>query len=487
MNELFRKSGVLLHISSLNGKEPIGTFGDEAFNFVDFMANSGLTFWQILPLGPTGFGNCPYQSTSAFAGNFMFISIPKLCKKYNIPTTFNESDNEKFDEYPLIKQKFLEQIYFQVKDKIQVHSIDDFCNKHSFWLNDYILFETIKKMQKDLPINEWPLSLRLRDEKTLQRIKEKENDWIQFLSFIQYEFFEQWKELKDYAQSKHIQFIGDIPIYVNYNSCDVWANPELFSVDKSLYPLKVAGVPPDYFSEEGQLWGNPVYNWSKNKETGYYWWEMRMEFNLSLFDVVRIDHFRAFSEYWEVNAEEKTAIKGEWKTGPRMDFFDKVFSENSKQRIIAEDLGILTDDAYKLRDDCGFPGMRVLQFAFDGDSKNIHLPHNFSNNSIVYTGTHDNNTTKGWLDSLNEEEKENLIEYLDCELDDVVWSMIRMAWLSTAKIAIVPMQDYLELDTSARMNTPGTIEDNWKWVMPKLTDLQKLEAKILKLNTLFNR
>ncbi|NPA44794.1 MAG: 4-alpha-glucanotransferase [Chlorobi bacterium] len=456
-----RKSGILLHITSLPGKFGIGTFGEEAYNFVNFLSETKQTYWQILPLGHTGFGNSPYSSYSAFAGNPLLIDLESLPFYENsLNRIFYETvdfDKVKETKLPLlyeIAKKFL-------SSDIDKTSYEKFKKEQEFWLFDYAFFISLKELHKEKSLTDFPLNIKLRDNATLKIYQENLKDKIEQNQVIQYFFFKQWNKLKKYANEKGIKIIGDIPFYVAEDSADVWVNSEIFMLDEELNPIKVAGVPPDYFSATGQLWGNPVYDWESSKKTNYKWWKERINFNLQMFDIVRIDHFRAFSEFWAVPFGEKTAEKGEWLQGPEETFLNEILK--NKEKIIAEDLGELSEGVKKLLKKYNLPGMKVLQFAFNSGSSNPFLPHNYEKNCIVYTGTHDNDTSNGIFEDFQDFEKDFYYKY-SCNKDkSFAKNLMIMAWQSVANTAIVPMQDILELGKEARMNTPGTIENNWKW------------------------
>lgn len=473
--ELERSSGILLHITSLPSPFGIGDFGHEAYEFIDFLESSGHKFWQILPLNPTysSYGYSPYSSDSAFAGNTLLISPELLEKDGYIDLQNHElpvSDPRKvdFEGVTSFKESLFEEAFktFRSKKK-ETRAFNLFCKEHSGWLDDYSLYRVLHQKFNDHWIN-WPSQYRNRDEKALKKFKKEEELNIERIKFLQYIFFKQWNHLKQYASQNQIKLIGDIPIYVNHDSADCWANYQFFKLDKNKNPTHISGVPPDYYSETGQLWGTPVYNWNNLKSDNYSWWISRLNQNLLLFDIVRLDHFRGFSAYWEVKAGDKTAEKGKWVKTPGMDFFKKVKKHFPLMPFIAEDLGSLDDAVYKLIDRFKFPGMNVLQFAFGGDkATNPYLPFNHRSNSLVYTGTHDNNTTLGWYESLDENTLLHLNEYLGSNLtsDNINELMHRTALNSVAKVAIIPMQDILQLDAKAVMNIPGNSKGHWSWRM----------------------
>lgn len=496
MENQLRNSGILLHITSLAGKYGIGTLGSEAYQFIDFLQNSKIKIWQILPLGPTGFGNSPYQSYSAFAGNPLLIDLEQL-KEINLityediiehRTHFKESSFVDFQTVETFKIPLLRKAYSNFRQTSSQYSdFLGFCEYHAQWLNDYSLFMSLKAYHGGLSMIDWPLPMRKKESEAIFAIYDKLIDEVCFHKFTQYIFFRQWMNLKKYANNRGVQIMGDIPIYVSYDSADVWSNPEFFEVDKELRPLKVAGVPPDYFSQTGQLWGNPVYKWAAMETDDFAWWRKRIKGTFAIFDRVRIDHFRGFSKFWSIPFGEDTAINGTWVNAPGVELFKSIESHFGKLAIAAEDLGLITPDVEALRDNNGFPGMKILQFAFDSSENNVYLPHTYLPNCVVYTGTHDNNTTLGWHNEAVEEDVIKSVKYMDCEGKSFVKSMIRLAWSSVAETAIVPMQDILELGAHARMNTPGTIENNWLWKMiPEQID-DCLAHELSVLNMLYGR
>ncbi|MDZ7291622.1 MAG: 4-alpha-glucanotransferase [candidate division KSB1 bacterium] len=471
-----RGSGILLHITSLPSSYGIGDLGPCAYQFADFLISARQCFWQILPLNPTctAMGNSPYSSYSAFAGNPLLISPDFLVRdgflrRSNIPRYAPRRD-DRVDYEAVIehKKKLLAVAYGKNKRRLEKdHKFQWFCHENSNWLEDYALFMALKEHFNEFDWSSWPKELRDREKRALGEYKKKFADRIRQEKFTQYLFFQQWFALKNYCKSKNLQFIGDLPIYVSYDSADVWANPELFKLDDQKRPIGVAGVPPDYFSETGQLWGNPVYRWDTLQATRYAWWAKRLEHNLKLFDIIRLDHFRGFVAYWEVPASEETAENGRWIKAPVEDFFSTLFRHFPSLPIIAEDLGEITPDVREIIHRFGLPGMRILMFAFGEDlATSIHAPHNYPENCVVYTGTHDNNTVKGWFTrEASAEEKKKLIGYLGREVTEktVHLELIRLVMSSVAKMVIIPMQDVLGLGRKARMNFPGTPKGNWGW------------------------
>ncbi|SDC34055.1 MULTISPECIES: 4-alpha-glucanotransferase [unclassified Candidatus Frackibacter] len=470
--EFKRESGILLHPTSLPGKYGIGSLGEEAYDFIDFLILSEQKLWQIFPLGPTGYGDSPYQSFSAFAGNPLLISLDKL-KESRLLSEDDLSKEANFVEGKVdygqvidFKMPLLEEAFYNFKEtasQLEKNKFFRFCQEQGEWLENYATFMALKEHFKGKPWFEWEESIKLREADALKKYKEELQERINLQKFMQYLFFKQWRELKAYANQNGIKIVGDVPIFVAYDSAGVWANPDIFKLNKDREPVSVAGVPPDYFSKTGQLWGNPLYNWDRLKEEGYRWWIARLEATLELVDIIRLDHFRGFAAYWAVPYGEKTAVNGEWKAGPGKDFFNKVKEELGELPIIAEDLGVITDKVEDLRDHFGLPGMQVLQFGFNSKEDSEHLPHNYSKNSVVYTGTHDNDTTLGWYQKKEAKIKDYIREYLNGNDENICWDLIRLAWSSVAVFAIAPLQDILGLGSEARMNTPGEAAGNWQW------------------------
>ena len=494
-----RASGILLHISSLPSDYGIGDFGPAAFRFVDFLAEAKQSFWQILPLNPTdtAFGSSPYHSISAFAGNPLLISPEFLVREELLENRDLDSlpiyPREKVS-YPAVsadRRRILGIAYQRFKKMKNNHEFEEFCSVNSHWLEDYCLFAALKSRFHGQVWSRWPAEIQDRKPQSLCLLKKELSDSIEMEKFIQFIFSQQWFALKDYANQKEIKIIGDIPIYVEYNSADLWVHPEIFKLDKEKRPYVVAGVPPDYFSKTGQLWGNPIYRWKTLKEKRYDWWFRRIGHNLILADIVRIDHFRGLVGYWEVPASENTAINGKWIKAPAADFFNKLIKKFSHFPIIAEDLGIITPDVKKIMQHFGFPGMKVLLFAFGEDNPaHPYLPHTYGRNCVVYTGTHDNNTVKGWFENeASVEARKRLFRYLGKELiaDEVAWALIRLAMMSVADTVIFPMQDILGLGQEARMNIPATVQGNWQWrLLPE--QLSPLAAKkLLEMTDIYGR
>ena len=491
-----RSSGILLHPTSLPGNYGIGTLGKEAFHFIDFLSKADQHLWQILPLGPTGFADSPYQSFSSAAGNPLLID-PELLVKNGLLESQDLRVAETPEETPVdygtlipMKLSLLKKAYEQFIKKNnpdQQKGFRNFTNHNGSWLNDYALFMALKEHFQWEPWYTWDEPLKMRDPSALNDYRALLSEAIEFQKFIQYLFFLQWFAVQDYAHLKKIRIIGDIPLYVAYDSVDVWVNPRFFRLDESLTPVAVGGVPPDYFSETGQLWGNPLYDWDAILDDGCTWWIDRIRNNLKLYDIIRIDHFRGFAAYWSVPYGDETAVNGEWIACPGKEFFQCLENSLGDLPLIAEDLGVITADVDELRDSNGFPGMKILQFAFDSAEANDHLPYNFTKNTVVYTGTHDNDTILGWVQSASPEDREFLLDYLNSAESSVCWDLIRLAWASVANTAIVPMQDLLELGTEARMNLPGTTDNNWRWRASSGSFGDELAEKLAHITKLYGR
>lgn len=469
-----RASGILLHPTSLPGRYGIGDLGLEAHQFIDFLARSEQRLWQILPLGPTGYGNSPYMSFSTMAGNPLLISLEILrdngfLSDHDLQEVPNfPLDTIDFEKVIAWKMPLLRQACRNFQDKatpLQQKEFEGFCRGKANWLEDYALFMALLEAQDGGSWVDWPDEIRNRQPAALDSWREQLRDTIFFQKFLQFEFFRQWAELKTYANTQKIRIIGDIPIYVAHNSADVWSHPEIFQLDPQTgMPLEVAGVPPDYFSETGQLWGNPIYNWNHLESTHFSWWVDRVRETLAYVDIVRIDHFRGLEAYWSVPAEEETAVNGRWIKAPGYKLFDTIREQLGSLPIIAEDLGDIDQAVLDLRDHYGFPGMKILHFAFGSDSKNAYLPFNVDANSVIYTGTHDNNTTVGWYHQIADYERDRFHRYLGCTGPyGVAWDLIRLVMSSVANQAIIPLQDIFSLGADARMNAPGTSENNWGW------------------------
>jgi len=474
INDMFDKrlSGILAHPTSFPGEYGIGDLGAGAYQFIDFLKAAKQKLWQVLPLGPTGYGDSPYQSFSSFAGNHYLLS-PELLMKQGWLTSL-DMDSLGFDpravDYGTLipyKMKLLRKAYTTFSTQAtqaEKNRISKFASAHKHWLQDYALFMALKDYHGGKPWTMWPSPLKNREPKALTQIKTVLAGEINFMIFLQYEFFRQWRLLRDYASGAGISIIGDIPIFVAMDSADIWANPELFALGKDGNPTMVAGVPPDYFSETGQLWGNPLYNWDAHKNTGYEWWCQRVAAVLELVDIIRIDHFRGLESYWAVPFGAATAIKGRWLKGPGKAFFAALKAKLGQLPIIAEDLGIITPAVDKLRRSLNLPGMKVLQFAFDPEAVSDYLPHMYDGNlTVVYTGTHDNDTTVGWYSEAPEIQKDYVRRYMNVSGDDIAWDIIRLAFATSAIIAIVPIQDVMSLCQKDRMNRPGCTMGWWRF------------------------
>ena len=472
MNEE-RKSGILLHPTSLPGRYGIGSFNRVAYAWVDFLEQTRQSLWQVLPLGPTGYGDSPYQSFSSFAGNPYLISLETLVEEGLLPQMELEQapgfpdTHVDFGAIYHWKLPLLQSVAAQFEQRATAAQQTDFqrfCNDEAGWLDDFALFMALKDAHDGKAWNEWEMPLRSRQPTALEAAAATHTTAIHAHKFNQWLFYRQWEQLKAYANKRNIQIIGDIPIFVAMDSADAWADPSRFFLDDAFQPTVVAGVPPDYFSATGQLWGNPLYRWDAMKANGYAWWLRRIRAALRLYDIVRIDHFRGFAAYWEVPASEETAINGQWVTGPGSDFFDVIKRELGELPIIAEDLGEITPVVIALRDQFNLPGMKILQFAFSTDASDKFLPHNYTRNFIVYSGTHDNDTTVGWYHhSATDHERDHFRRYFATDGHDPAWSMLTAAWQSVAVMTLAPLQDILSLDTHARMNLPGRAAGNWGW------------------------
>lgn len=472
--EFTRSAGILLHPTSLPGNYGIGTLGADAYKFVDFLAECGQTLWQVFPLGPTGYGDSPYQSFSTFAGNPLLINLELLQEEgllsqhdLDAIPQFSQS-NIDFGKLIEIKYQLLSQAYQNFKTSNTNFSSDcgDFCNQNSEWLDDFALFMAVKEFHGGKLWTEWDEEIAFRKKGAVKSWTEKLQYRVDFQKFLQLVFFKQWRNLKNYANQKGIKIIGDIPIFIAYDSADLWSNKELFTVDKKGILKTVAGVPPDYFSATGQLWGNPLYKWDVMQKDDFLWWRKRILKTLELVDIIRIDHFRGLDAYWEIPGGSPTAETGKWKKAPGRELFKVIKEELGDLPIIAEDLGIITKSVEELRDSFGFPGMKILQFAFGENGDKNFLPHNYVKNCVVFTGSHDNDTTKGFFDSEKEKGSDvykSAQEYLNYKGDNITFELIRTAYASVANIVIIPMQDILGLGSEARMNFPGKLGGNWTW------------------------
>ena len=471
MESAVRSSGLLLHPTSLPGPFGIGDLGPAAKKWIDILAQAEQSWWQILPLGPTGYGDSPYQSFSAFAGNPLMISPEEMIDDGLLNASdikgINITDKRaNFGSALTIKTNLFERAWkrFQGSDFSKLRSeFETFIEEEKDWLDDYVLFMAIKEQQEGKSWQEWPDDLRKRKDSAISTVRQELEDTIGQHRFRQFLFYRQWKTVRAYATKKGIQLIGDIPIFISSDSADVWANPQLFLLDKENRPTVVAGVPPDYFCETGQLWGNPHYDWDALRETGYAWWVSRAKATLAQVDLVRLDHFCGFESAWHVPADEETAINGKYVPGPSAHFFESMKQALDGLPFIAEDLGTVTPAVETLRDQFELPGMKVLHFAFGDDWSNPFLPHNYVHNSVAYTGTHDNNTSRGWYEEIPDDARDRYRRYTARSGDDVSWDLIRLAWSSVANTAIAPLQDILDLGGEARMNLPGHTGGNWNW------------------------
>lgn len=495
-----RRSGILLHITSLPSDFGIGDLGRGAYTFADFLEASRQSIWQVLPLNPSAmiYGNSPYSSCSVFAGNPLLISPEQLVEEGWLPPDALENrpafreDRVEYQPAAEHKHRLLRAAFENFRDSGQgSHEFDRFCIENGSWLEGFAFFASLKEEFRDVAWSEWPRELRDREEGALAHWRLRLADRVLQEKFYQYLFFRQWFALKKYCNEKGIQIIGDMPIYTSYDSSDVWSYPDLFKLDGEKKPRFVAGVPPDYFSDTGQLWGNPVYHWDRLRETRYAWWVKRIEHNARLFDMIRLDHFRGFVQYWEIPHGEKTAVNGEWVAVPVRGFFDTLLRRFAFLPIIAEDLGIITSEVREVMAAYDFPGMKLLQFAFGEDLPvNAYAPHNHTPHSIVYTGTHDNNTTRGWFSrELGEREKERFFNYIGKVVSevDVHWEMVRLAMRSVAHTAIIPMQDVLGLGEAARMNLPSVTYGNWEWRLTSGQMTEDLAVRLGEMSALYGR
>lgn len=493
-----RASGILMPISSIPSDYGIGCFDKYAYEFVDKLSEAKQKYWQILPLGPTGYGDSPYQSFSTYAGNPYYISIEELISEGLL--TKKECDSVDFGSGNYIDYKKIFDERFKILRKAYERSNiaenEDFKNFkyiNGYWLDDYALYMAVKDFFGGEEWIKWPEDIRLRYGYALDYYRKELYFDIEFYEFMQYKFWKQWYKLKKYANEKGIKIIGDIPIYVAFDSADTWSNPSLFQLDNENKPIAVAGCPPDGFSADGQLWGNPLYNWDYHRNTNYDWWVKRIEYCYYAYDVVRIDHFRGFDEYYSIPYGNTTAVNGHWEKGPGIELFNTISYRLGNKEIIAEDLGYLTDSVRQLVKDSGYPGMKVFEFAFDSrdsSSANDYLPHNYNSNCVVYTGTHDNETLMGWLKSIEPEEKEMLIKYINTNHKkdkDIVYDCICIVMGSVAKTCIIPIQDWLALDNSTRINTPSTLGNNWKWRLDREQFTSELIKKISDVTLIYGR
>jgi 4-alpha-glucanotransferase len=490
-----RSSGILLHPTSLPSAHGIGDLGPAAYAWVDALARARQSWWQVLPLGPTGYGDSPYAAFSAFAGNPNLISLEQLVRDdllyaddfapVNWPANHVEYGPVIAYKAGLTKQAWNS---FQAgRGKALRPAFEEFRTREAGWLDDFALFMALKEAHGGVSWHEWPEELVLRKPDAIQQARQELADAMQLHRFRQFLFYRQWRALKDYAWQRNIRFIGDVPIFVADDSADVWINPELFLLDKRRRPAVVSGVPPDYFSNTGQLWGNPLYNWDAHKRSGYAWWTARLQAALRQVDLVRLDHFRGFEAYWEVPAGQTTAEKGRWVKGPGADFLNVLRDKLGGLPLIAEDLGVITPEVRQLRLQFDLPGMRILQFAFGGAFERRFLPHRHVRNTVVYTGTHDNDTTRGWYQTLTEDELRFLRRYAPSAENDISWELIRLAWMSVADHAITPLQDVLSLGSEARMNWPGRPSGNWRWRFRADLLTESLLDRLAELTEIYER
>ena len=472
-----RRSGVLLHVTSL----PSGNMGVDAYRFVDFLQSAGVTVWQMLPLGPTHDDRSPYQCLSAHAGNNRLICRELLkAQPWADPAKLNDPKMSRLMAHAY------RQFDSHADDALR-QTFKAFCEQQRYWLEDYVLFRELRHLNQSRAWFDWPPELRDREPAALERIALERKDALNIRRFEQFIFFTQWHQLRAYANERGVKLFGDMPIFVAHDSADVWAEPELFTLDKTGQPTRVAGVPPDYFSETGQRWGNPLYEWSKHIEQNFDWWHRRLQTQLECFDLIRIDHFRGFESCWEIPASCETAIDGQWNPAPGEQLFDSLLAHFGELPLVAEDLGIITAEVTTLREKYAMPGMKILQFAFGGDASNPYLPHQQCVDSVTYTGTHDNNTTLGWYQALEPHVKAHLHAYLGDTTEEMPWLLIRTALSSVSQLAVVPMQDLLSLDAAHRMNIPGTTDGNWRWQFSWDRVDGSIAARLRALNDLYGR
>jgi 4-alpha-glucanotransferase len=491
-----RASGILLPVASLPSKYGIGAFSKSAYRFIDQLRAAGQKYWQILPLGPTGYGDSPYQSFSTFAGNPYFIDLETLADEGYLTKeeceAYDFGDNDRYIDYEKIylsRFKVLRIAY----ERSQIEGNGkflEFISDNAYWLDDYALYMSVKNHFACRSWSEWDRDIRMREQSAIEDYRKKCADEIRFYQFQQFEFVEQWLKLKAYANKNGIKIIGDMPIYVAFDSADAWSYPELFQFDENRRPINVAGCPPDAFSATGQLWGNPLYNWDYHRKTSYVWWLQRIAYCFKLYDVVRVDHFRGFDEYYSIPYGLPTAENGKWEKGPGYDIFKKLNEQMGSLNIIAEDLGYLTESVLELVKRTGYPGMKVLEFAFDSREESDYSPHNYDKNCVVYTGTHDNETIVDWYKNLNPRDKQLAKDYLDIgdeNEEEIHWKFIRLALGSVANLAVIPIQDYLGLGNEARINKPSTLGDNWKWRLLEGEITGELIEKIRRITKVYGR
>ena len=490
-----RTSGILLHPTSLPGPHGIGSLGSEAYRFVDFLVASGHSLWQILPLGPTGYGDSPYSALSAFAGNPLLICLERLVEAgdldaEDIAGVAMEEGHAHYRFVHGFKARLLRKAartFGACKDLQRQQGFADFCSEQADWLEDYALFQALRRQFKETSWQTWPEEIRQRKPEALANWRKQLAETLFEQQYIQFVFYEQWTALKNYANQQGVRLLGDLPIFVAFDSADVWSRPELFHLDRECRPIMVAGVPPDYFSATGQRWGNPLYRWDRMAEDGFAWWKTRLRRTLDQTDLLRIDHFRGFEACWAIPAEEPTAINGSWQPVPGAELFASLQREWGALPLVAEDLGVITPEVEELRDRFALPGMKILQFAFDSGPDNPYLPHNLPHCCVVYTGTHDNATTLGWWQTLPQKAQQRVADYLGRPTPDMPWDLIHTAMTSVAETCILPLQDVLGLDDAARMNRPGHPEDNWCWRFAPDALNEALARRLLHLNQLSGR
>ena len=488
-----RSSGILMHITSLPGPYGVGTIGKPAFDFVDFLHKAGQRYWQLLPLTPTGYGNSPYQSCSAYAGNHYLIDLEQLAEEGLLAKSQLEqiqwAVREDKTDFGILYHNRLNVLALAYENFAGGEDFDKFCAQAADWLPDFALFMALKEQNNGAPWYQWQKPLKCREPEAIWQARQQLKDRVRFFGFVQYLFFRQWQALQDYAHKNNVRIIGDVPIYVPYDSVEVWCSPELFQLDENMTPTAVAGCPPDAFTEDGQLWGNPLYRWDAHEKDGYGWWIRRLKAAARLYDVIRIDHFRGFEAYWSVPYGDTTAKNGKWVKGPGLGFLNAIQKALPQVGLIAEDLGFLTQEVLDLRDASGLPGMKVLGFAFDSREPSSYLPYQYPANSVCYTGTHDNMTMRQWFDTASKDAVEYATEYMTLtEAEGLVWGVIRTAMSSVSDLCVVQMQDYLDLGAETRMNFPGTQTDaNWTWRLTEGYLTNDLAAKIKRMSILYGR
>lgn len=490
-----RASGVLLHVSSLPSRGGVGDLGPAAYAFADFLAAAGQQYWQVLPLGPTGYGNSPYSALSAFAGNPLFISLEILVQQGWLdagyldrllppggPANFDSALSVKNDLLEMAAQRFIDHANGEMRVRF-----GEFCDANAYWLEDYASFNVLRAISGEAVWSDWPQEYKFREQAAMERLEREHGPRRRARQAIQFFFQQQWQALRDYCADRKIRFIGDAAIFINYDSSDVWMHPEIFELDGDLRPIHVAGVPPDYFSPTGQRWGNPLYRWDVLADRNFKWWEVRIRRALALCDLLRLDHFRGFEAYWSIPAHEETAVRGKWIQAPGMQLFASLRRQIGDLPLIAEDLGVITPEVDRMRRAFAMPGMRVMQFGFSDRGAHIHLPHRCEENMVIYTGTHDNDTTLGWWHKTNEAERRAIAAYLHPGDDGIVWAMMRGAASSVARLCLFPMQDVLQLDSTARMNTPAQSHGNWAWRYEPNALQQWIAEKLAELTTVSDR